>query len=193
MWRSKWRGVWGELKINTFSSLSLCCVSASVCIHFDPLCVYVFRALFFISGFSGCLLFLLHRISCYLLHFQICWTTDRERESSVRSCSRMFHPSIEHCWLISCPSTSIFLLLILTHLKWVFCASAFVTYSLCTLLLMLLNWNWSVNYSVGFWFLTHSRSNNADWHWQVSACNFGKIWAMREWDEWISREKKHKI
>lgn len=82
MWRSKWRGVWGELKINTFSSLSLCCVSASVCIHFDPLCVYVFRALFFISGFSGCLLFLLHRISCYLLHFQICWTTDREREFS---------------------------------------------------------------------------------------------------------------
>lgn len=192
MWRSKWRGVWGELKINTFSlSLSLLCERERLQSFRSTLCVCFSRVvLHFGLQWMPFIPFASHFVLFITFSNML---NDRQRESSVRSCSRMFHPLIEHCWLILCPSTSIFLLLILTHLKWVFCASAFVTYSLCTLLLMLLNWNWSVNYSVGFWFLTHSRSNNVDWHWQVCACNFGEIWAMREWDEWISREKKHKI
>lgn len=39
MWRSKWRGVWGELKINTFSSLSLLCERERLHSFRSTLCV----------------------------------------------------------------------------------------------------------------------------------------------------------
>lgn len=79
-------------------------------------------------GFVDSFLFLLHRISCYLLHFQI---------NSVAVGLQFSFADWTHC---QCQTENEF----------------FGLYTLCTLLLMLLNWNWSVNYSVGFWFLTHS-------------------------------------
>lgn len=73
MWRSRSaRRVWGELKINTFSSrfaffvrsfILFSVAMLSMCVYRD-MCVYPFSV---VDSF----LFLLHRISCYLLHFRI--------------------------------------------------------------------------------------------------------------------------
>lgn len=85
-------------------------------------------------GFVDSFLFLLHRISCYLLHFQI---------NSVAVGLQFSFADWTHC---QCQTENEFF------------GSYTKLHTLYTLLLMLLNWNWSVNYSVGFWFLTHTRS-----------------------------------
>lgn len=119
--RARVNGVWGELKINTFSLLARL-FRSTVAFFFGWFSFWVVDSLY-----SFCITFrVIYCIfECVYVSVTLCWSVDWAPAGNMPSVKRPY------------------------------------THSLCTLLLMLLNWNWSVNYSVGFWFLTHTRSSPA--------------------------------
>lgn len=113
MWRSKWRGVWGELKINTFSSLSLSAVWARafafISIHF--VCMFFARCSSFrasVDSFhSFCIAF---RVIYYIFKY-----AERQREREREFSSQLFPNVSSVDWKLLVDIMSLYLYLSPSH------------------------------------------------------------------------------